>query len=141
MPGEWIPLALLGVWRVTHLLHAEAGPGRVIVKLRQAVGDGVVGQAMDCFRCLSLWTALPFALLIGEGWREVALSWLALSGGAILLDAAWRRLDMQDSPAAHYLEDEPESTDVQLWKAAPGRGDDGAAAGLDGAVRGPHGQR
>lgn len=129
MPGEWIPLALLGVWRVTHLLHAESGPAQVIVKLRRAVGDGFVGQAMDCFRCLSLWIALPFAALIGEGWREFMLAWLALSGGAILLDAAWRRLD---GPQARFFEDEPEDNDdVQLHPLAASRGGTDAAARLD----------
>lgn len=45
-------LGILGVWRMTHLLHAEDGPGQAVVKLRRAAGDGVLGQAMDCFQCL-----------------------------------------------------------------------------------------
>lgn len=129
MRGYLFLLGLLGVWRVTHLLHAEAGPGRVVSKLRQAAGGGLLGHAMDCFRCLSLWTAAPFALLIGDGALECGLLWLALSGGAILLDALWRRLD--GPPVARYVEDEPETSDVQLWKAAPGAGDDGPSPGLE----------
>ena len=122
-------LGLLGVWRVTHLLHAEAGPAQVVIKLRQAAGDSLLGEAMDCFRCLSLWIAAPFALLIGEGAIECGLLWLALSGGAILLDALWRRLDAP--PVARYVEDEPETSDVQLWKAIPGAGDKGPSTRLE----------
>lgn len=114
-------LGLLGVWRVTHLLHAEDGPGEVFVKLRRLAGNSVIGQAMDCFYCLSLWVAAPFALLIGGSWPERALLWPALSAGAIALDLAMQRL----KPATvRYAEDEPEpqpqskqeGSDVQLWE-------------------------
>ena len=97
-------LGILGVWRITHLLHAEDGPGQIVVKLRRAAGDGVLGQAMDCFQCLSLWVAVPFAVLIGQGWLERTLLWPALSAGAIALDVILQRL----KPAGvRYLEDEP----------------------------------
>jgi len=43
-------LGILGVWRITHLLHAEDGPRQIVVKLRRAAGDGLLGQAMDCFQ-------------------------------------------------------------------------------------------
>ena len=85
-------LGILGVWRITHLLHAEDGPGQIVVKLRRAAGDGVLGQAMDCFQCLSLWIAAPFAVLIGQGWLERTLLWPALSAGAIALEAILQRL-------------------------------------------------
>jgi hypothetical protein len=44
------------------------------------------GRLMDCFYCLSLWIALPFALLCGEGWIERLVLWPALSAGAILVE-------------------------------------------------------
>jgi len=123
-------LGILGVWRITHLLHAEDGPGQVVVKLRRAAGDGVLGQAMDCFQCLSLWIAAPFAVLIGQGWLERTLLWPALSAGAIAFEAILQRL----KPAGvRYFEDEPEQEKphVQLWEATPEHGTGTNAAGLE----------
>jgi hypothetical protein len=129
-------LGLLGVWRITHLLHAEDGPGDIIVKLRRLAGDGVIGQAMDCFYCLSLWVAAPFALLIGGTWLERALLCPALSAGAIALNLALQRLKPTAPPVVRYAEDElqpqpqskQEESHVQLWEIATSREDnrDGA---------------
>ena len=65
-------LALLATWRVTHLISREDGPGDVLVKLRVRAGTGVLGQVMDCFNCLSLWIAAPFAFLVGRSALEIA---------------------------------------------------------------------
>src|SRR5262249_46212596 len=74
-------LGVLVVWRVTHLVNAEDGPGDVIVRIRRAVGDGFIGRLLDCFYCASLWIALPVALVVGETAIERALLWPALSAG------------------------------------------------------------
>ena len=81
-------LGVLCVWRITHLLQAEDGPWDVVVRLRAWAGAGALGRLMDCFYCLSLWIAPPFAWLLGTGWIEQLLLWPALSGGAILLERA-----------------------------------------------------
>jgi hypothetical protein len=82
-------LGSLAVWRVTHLLHAEDGPWDAMARLRQAAGHGGLGQALDCFACLSLWVAAPVAFALGPGGAVGGLLWLALSGAAMLLEA-WR---------------------------------------------------
>jgi hypothetical protein len=79
-------LGLLGTWRITHLLVAEDGPSKILVRMRRAVGDGFWGELLDCFYCLSLWVAALFCVVLGESFRERCLLWLALSGGAILLE-------------------------------------------------------
>lgn len=81
----WLMLGILAVWRVTHLLQAEDGPWDGVTRLRLWLADGFWGRALDCFYCLSLWVALPPAVLIGESWLERVLLWPALSGGAVLL--------------------------------------------------------
>jgi hypothetical protein len=130
-------LGLLGVWRITHLLHAEDGPGEIIVKLRKWAGDSVIGQAMECFYCLSLWAAAPFALLIGGTWLERALLWPALSAGAIALDLALQRLKPAALPVVRYAEDElqpqskQEGSHVQLWEIATDRDDNRDGADWD----------
>ncbi len=79
-------LGILAVWRVTHLLAREDGPGESLVWLRRKLGTSFWGQLMDCFYCLSLWVAAPAAWWVGAGWADRVFAWLALSAGAILLD-------------------------------------------------------
>jgi hypothetical protein len=76
------------VWRVTHLLQAEDGPWDLLARLRRMAGDSVWGKMLDCFYCLSIWMALPFAAALGATLRERLVLWPALSGAAILLERA-----------------------------------------------------
>ena len=86
--ADWltISIAAFAVWRVTHLLAREDGPWQCVARLRGALGQSWAGHLMDCFKCLSLWVALPFAFVIDAGWPMHGLLWLALSGAAILLE-------------------------------------------------------
>jgi hypothetical protein len=84
-------LGTLSVWRITHLLNAEDGPFEVVVHLRRLAGEGFWGQLLDCFYCLSVWIAAPFALLLGRKRGERILLWPALAAGAILLESVIER--------------------------------------------------
>jgi hypothetical protein len=99
----WLLLGVLGVWRLTHLFQAEDGPGDLIVRLRRRVGDGFWGSLIDCFNCLSLWIAVPFAYLLGEAASERLFLWPALSGAAILLQRVTQR-EAAQPPAVYYEE-------------------------------------
>jgi len=79
-------LAVLATWRVTHLLGNEDGPADIIVRFRTLLGQSLAGQLMDCFNCLSLWIGAAAALLVTRKPVEWLLTWLALSGGACLLE-------------------------------------------------------
>lgn len=79
-------VAVLAVWRIAHLLATEDGPWGVIARLRSMLGSGPLGSLMDCFKCLSVWVALPFAWFVPGSFLERAVVWLALSGTAILLE-------------------------------------------------------
>jgi hypothetical protein len=81
-----LALAILATWRVTHLLADEDGPADIIFRLRRRVGEGLLGSLMDCFNCLSLWVAAPAALFVSSKPLTWVVSWLALSGGACLLE-------------------------------------------------------
>lgn len=76
----------LATWRLTHLLSKEDGPFDIVFKLRKLAGQSVFGSLMDCFYCLSLWIAIPFAIYGSSGWKPGILIWLALSGAACLLE-------------------------------------------------------
>jgi hypothetical protein len=81
-------VGILGVWRIAHLVAAEDGPWDVVVRLRTRAGSSQWGDLMDCFKCLSLWVAAPFAVVLGQNWSIRCLMWPALSAGAIVLDEA-----------------------------------------------------
>jgi hypothetical protein len=79
-------LAVLATWRIAHLLTAEDGPAGVVAALRGRLGRSVAGSAMDCFGCMSLWIGLPFGLYVTGRPLDLFFTWLALSGGAFLLE-------------------------------------------------------
>lgn len=79
-------VAVLATWRVTHLLASEDGPADIIVRFRALLGQSIIGKLMDCFNCLSLWIAALAALFVSRGPVEWLFCWLALSGGACLLE-------------------------------------------------------
>jgi hypothetical protein len=84
-------ISVLACWRVTHLLHAEDGPGDILVHLRRLAGQGFFGKLVDCFYCLSLWVSLPIAIVMSRTVLEGVLQWLSISAGAILFERATRK--------------------------------------------------
>ena len=98
MTMYWFAIGALGVWRITHLLNAEDGPGGAMVHVRRIAADGVWGDLLDCFYCLSLWVAMPFALILTRDWGKRPLVWLALSGAASLFERT------AVAPAPRYTE-------------------------------------
>jgi hypothetical protein len=97
-----LALAVLAIWRVTHLLVAEDGPYRIFARLRAFLSSA--NGLLDCFYCLSLWLAAPLAWFLGAGWLERILLWPAISAVAILLERA--TAPAAGVPTALYKEDE-----------------------------------
>jgi hypothetical protein len=92
-----LALAVLATWRVTHLLASEDGPGDIIFRFRKLLGQSLAGKLMDCFNCLSLWVAAATALFVSSQPTEWLMSWLAISGGACLLERLGREPVMVQS--------------------------------------------
>jgi hypothetical protein len=67
----------------------------------------------ECFYCLSLWVAFPFGWLLGESIAERFLLWLALSGGAIVVE---RLTDSRHIAAPPYWKED--DSDALLRKDA-----------------------
>jgi hypothetical protein len=78
-------LCTLALWRITHLLSQEDGPFDIVIKFRKILGQGFFGNLLDCFFCLSIWIAIPFALVLQDEWTWRFITWFALSGAACLL--------------------------------------------------------
>ena len=95
-------LAVLAVWRVTHLLVAEDGPWDALAHLRRGAAKLGLGRLVSCFYCASVWVAIPFALLLTREWRGLVLCIPALSGGAMVIE----RLTARDEPAVWFEEKE-----------------------------------
>ena len=81
-------LAVLATWRLAHLVAREDGPFDLIVRARARAGHGAIGRLMDCPYCLSLWMAAPWAFWLASGPVDLLALWLAVSGGASLLERA-----------------------------------------------------
>lgn len=79
-------LGVLATWRVTHLLAHEDGPWDAVLRLREALGNGFWGHLLDCFYCLSIWIAAPFAFAVARDPTGWGLAWIGLSGAACLLE-------------------------------------------------------
>lgn len=94
-------VAILAVWRLTHLLQYEDGPFDAIAAWRNWLRRFSLAGLVDCFFCLSLWLAAPIAYLLGPSWKERLMLWPALSGAAILLN----RISDPPSETASYSED------------------------------------
>ncbi len=118
-------LGLLCVWRITHLLYAEDGPWDIIFRLREKAGDRFFGKLFDCFYCLSVWTAVPFALYFGETYAEQFLLLPALSAAAILLERITNRT-FGIEPAVYFEEKEDNHAMLRKTKTAVPRNEPGS---------------
>ena len=103
MPFYWLVLGILGVWQMTHLLHAEEGPWGALRRLRGLLGALGLGNAVACFYCLCAWVALPTAAWLGQSWPERILLWFAIAGAASLVERTQRA-----APPPTYFEDPPD---------------------------------
>lgn len=85
-------VSILATFRVSHLVVREDGPFSMFRRLRAGLRRRGWHGPLDCLYCTSVWVALPFAYyayrnLSGGGSMVDALPlWLAISGGACLLD-------------------------------------------------------
>lgn len=118
-----ITIAALAVWRLTHLMNVEDGPWRLFEWVRCGLRRVALGELIDCFYCLSLWMAAPFAFWIGADWPERTALWLALSAAAILINRLVEVQAESPAPAALYYEEpyQEEKTNAMLWKRAKKR--------------------
>lgn len=75
-------VAALAVWRLAHMLRNEAGPWDIFIRIREKLGDSVLGKAMDCIACMSIWLAAIIFFVPGIKFLVIVL---AISAMAILV--------------------------------------------------------
>jgi len=83
-------LCAFALWRITRLFADESGPFDCFKRLRQYLEfrTPFLFKLIDCFYCLSIWFAIPFAIYLSHGWIDGLLIWLALSGNACIIYTA-----------------------------------------------------
>ncbi|MGO9428672.1 hypothetical protein [Rhodoblastus sp.] len=99
-------VSALAIWRLCHLVAAEDGPANSVAQLRGLLANSIAAGLVDCFGCLSLWVAIPFAFFVSAGPLNLLVTWLALSGAAFLLERM--------SPEPVVVERIPDSTSRDL---------------------------
>lgn len=131
--SQWLQFTLvaLATWRVTHMLAREDGPGDVFARVRVRIGNGFFGKLMDCFYCLSIWIAAPFALFVSRQPALWLLAWLALSGAACLLERiGGEPVVIQPLAAMSDGMKEGDERDGMLWSETSGDSEGGNAEGV-----------
>jgi hypothetical protein len=84
-------IGTLATWRIASLLTREEGPYGLFSRLRGSGEGRGLRAALQCLYCTSLWVAAPLSGFVAPwSWRSIVI-WLALSGGACLLDRATQR--------------------------------------------------
>ncbi|MEX0288694.1 MAG: DUF1360 domain-containing protein [Flavobacteriaceae bacterium] len=78
-------VCVLAVWRITHFFSREDGPFEIVIEFRKLLGQGFLGNLLDCFFCLSLWISIPFVFLLTKDLKWGVVLWLAISGAACVL--------------------------------------------------------
>lgn len=72
------------------MIYYENGPAMVFARFRAWAArfdnPGHLNDMLSCFKCLSVWVALPAAFVVAESLGWFLAYWLALSGGAIIID-------------------------------------------------------
>ena len=102
--------AALATWRLTHLVVLEDGPWKVFALFRKSLSMIVPRGLLDCFYCLSLFTSIIFAVLLGETLKDYLLLWLGLSAAAIFLENI--SVSLAQSATAVYVEDEDQADEL-----------------------------
>ncbi len=108
---EWwarFVLCLLACWRLSELLANEDGPADLFVRLRSFFGHGALARLMDCFQCVSVWVAAPLGYYLVGFSHDWPVAWLAISGGACLLERLFPHsiAKIEFDHASEYTENE-----------------------------------
>lgn len=61
------------------MLSREAGPWDIFIRIREKLGNSVVGKAMDCIACASVWLAAIVFFVPGIRFLVIILAVSAMS--------------------------------------------------------------
>ena len=89
--GDWFVfvVAILCVWRLTALICYEEGPFHIVSKLRKLLYHLRLGALVECFYCMSVWTALLLVLALTKPGPLTVILVFSISGGASIIERAF----------------------------------------------------
>lgn len=82
-------VASLAAWRVAHMLSREPGPWDIFIRIREKLGNSVLGKAMDCVACMSIWLSAIMFFVPGIKFLVIVL---AISAMAMLVGGLYELL-------------------------------------------------
>ena len=90
----------IAVWRISHMIWTEEGPSHIFARLRgifiketdHGTQTRLLGNLLLCILCISVWVAMPFGWYLSSNFIEFVAYTAALSGVAILINAAYERI-------------------------------------------------
>ena len=95
-----IVAAALAVWRLTHLIHSEDGPFRILKRMREALRRVSMSGAVECFSVpehlgggavrMCAWVVVrgggdPDPSVLGGGDSDRSLGWILGAGRVVFL--------------------------------------------------------
>lgn len=87
------------IWRMTHMMQEENGPFAVFARIRAFLASHTSGKAggidegYNCFKCLSVWLSIVYALPLSDSLGQWVAITLFLSGVAIFLNLAYNKIE------------------------------------------------
>lgn len=87
-----VVLSALAVYYLTYCITQLDGPGDVFLKLRDKWLSGVFRDAVSCFYCLSVYIAVPFALMQYTSLYGFVIMTFGIAGGAVVIYEVVERL-------------------------------------------------
>lgn len=82
-------LSSVAVWRLAYMLQDETGPWRIFEKIREHINNSnkpTLIEGFQCFYCLSVWVAIPFAIYLAADIWQFFVYPLSLSALAVALN-------------------------------------------------------
>lgn len=86
-------LVCFAVWRISHFIAEEDGPGHFMWDIRYHFQKRFLGGLISCVSCNSVWVSLfvtPFCFS-----ENRVIYWLAVSAAVMFMEAIYGRLRMQ----------------------------------------------
>lgn len=91
----WFIIAALATYYTARAISQEAGPFGVFERLRGRLNAGYLGTGIRCIVCVSAYTALLWAAVLGLlnliDWPQLPLVWFGLAGASVKIAEWWKR--------------------------------------------------
>lgn len=87
------------IWRMTHMMQEENGPFAVFARIRAFIAShtsdrvGGVNEGYNCFKCLSVWLSMLYAVGLSDSFAQWVAITFFLSGIAIFLNLAYNKIE------------------------------------------------